>query len=709
MKTINLGIVTPQLSEYGGSEVYLLECLKRWQKSADITVYTPTFKRRLFDEFGIDSKIKVVKMPSPKSRDKSLRLLHEIVVLPRLWEQQIKQHDLYFLYLFPTQMIQRLPSVWFAAEPPRMLYDLRYRSKSKDGSLEIHIYPKPRYEVVQASDIDLQLQIIEKVDSISLIHRMVTNSEMTGHYLENIYGKKPDRIVYPGINRNGNFSPPRTFDKVLFVGRLWHHKRVELIIEAMALTKPLNKLIIVGNGPELQKLKKLVKNLGINQNVQFAGDVSTKELERLYNECTCCVYVPVREPFGIVPLEAAAAGRPSVVSVCGGYNEILTDSACIKVPSEKGAIAEAIHRLMSNPDLAMKMGKTARKLVEPYTWERTAETLMGMFQETVERSTNRISGNRKNSLSVARTKLGAHYFPWYRIGKSPLHWNENDEFSTVTDMPIGGPYSSKNTSIIEKHIREAINSGINFFVINLQLDFRGLNEAELEATRRLFEIVEKMNYPIKLSILLAIHCEDIELIKESIGYLKMNFMPRSSYQRHKKRPLLWYFLNDSFQGTLYQDYKELKRLSHGIHSLATGALSYNKFIPRLLRDFFSGWCFYSPLEVGQKNSWDSLWRDSYNFFTEEEKINIFTISPGFDDSKLRSAERKLKKYRRISRRGLKTYELMQEVALDLKPPPDYVIITSFNEFHENTHIEPSEKFGDLYLKSTKAFKDRLGG
>ena len=50
---------------------------------------------------------------------------------------------------------------------------------------------------------------------------------------------------------------------------------------------------------------------------------------------------------------------------------------------------------------------------------------------------------------------------------------------------------------------------------------------------------------------------------------------------------------------------------------------------------------------------------------------------------------------------------MQQAALALHPVPDFVIITSFNEFHENTHIEPSKKYGDTFLRSTRAFKERL--
>jgi hypothetical protein len=50
---------------------------------------------------------------------------------------------------------------------------------------------------------------------------------------------------------------------------------------------------------------------------------------------------------------------------------------------------------------------------------------------------------------------------------------------------------------------------------------------------------------------------------------------------------------------------------------------------------------------------------------------------------------------------------MQQVALNLEPSPDLVVITSFNEFHENTHIEPSVEFGDTFLRSTRSFKEAL--
>jgi glycosyltransferase involved in cell wall biosynthesis len=707
---MSLGIVTPQLSNYGGAQIYLLECLKRWQDTADITVYTASFKRRLFDEFGIDRKVRVSALPTTTTHDERFRLFHETVILPRIWEQRIQHHDLYFLFLFPMQMIQRRPSVWFAAEPFRMLYDLRNHLWVKEEEVEVHLYPKMHYEVIHPSDLEIMLKIIEEIDSTSVFDRLATVSRITGQYLENIYGKKPDKIVYPGVNLNGHYSPPPTFDKVLYVGRLWRHKRVDLIIKAMALTRSQNKLIIAGDGPEKPSLKRLATSLGLKESIHFVGDVSMAEREQLYRECTCCVYVPIREPFGMVPLEAAAAGRPVVATIGGGYSEILTKDAALMVPAYEGAIAEAIHQLMSNPARAMEMGRAGRKIVEQYTWTHTADTLMDLFQETVEGRVGQTKVSSSKSVSVPRPQIGAHYYPWYRSGNNPIHWNENLEFAGVTDAPIGGYYSSNRRSIINRHLMQAVRSGIDFFVVNWQVDFRGLNSTDLESTRKLFDMVEEKGYPIKLSILLAIDSEEPEILMSAIRQVRKEFMARDCYHRHNKRSLLWYFFNDPFLGIFFHHYKKLRRLSRGIYSVVTGGIAYNKFIPSLLREFFSGWCFYSPLEVGSKNTQESIWLDSYRNFSEEgEKIRVFTISPGFDDSHLKSVERTKKKYRCIPRLGLRTYQIMQKVALDLKPPPDYVIITSFNEFHENTHIEPSKKFGDSYLKSTRVFKERLRG
>ncbi len=705
---MDIAVVTPQLNGYGGSEIYLLECLRRWQKEATVTVYTPSFHRPLFREFGIGTTVKVVKLPAAKTRDHRFKLFNEIVVMPRLWEQHIAQHDLYFNYLFPTQMIQRRPSVWFAAEPCRMIFDLRQYAGIDDQEIEVHFYPNLEYDSISPSDLEVLLQVIEKVDSNAVFDRLAVNSVATGRYVENIYGRKADVIAYPGITLPKVIGPPPDFNKVLHIGRLWKHKRIGLAIEAMAKTHSPNQLILVGEGPEESNLRELSERLGLGEKVVFAGNVSMAERDRLIRECTCCIYTPVREPFGMVPLEAAAAGRPVVATMGGGYSEILDDKAAIFVPADAGVIAQGIHKLMSNPQLAMKMGRYGREIVRPHTWDATAATLMGLFKETALVPRKKAGQATKSSRGRFVPQLGAHYYPWYRSGKKPTHWNENREHAGTSDFPAGGAYTSTRRSVLDRHLRQAVRAGLDFLVVNWQVDFRGVNPFDLEATTKLFELAAEKKYPVKLAIMLAFDSEDPGIFLKILKMVKKDFISRDIYHRKGDTPLLWFYFNDPFQGFFYHYYKQLKALCRGIHPVAAGAARYHKFMPGTMSKFFRGWCFYSPLEVGTGKSRAIFWRDNYRDFSEEKgKLKIFTISPGFDDRHLTAGFRQNKKVRCVARRGTKTYEQMQQAALALHPVPDFVIITSFNEFHENTHIEPSKKFGDTFLRSTRAFKDRL--
>jgi glycosyltransferase involved in cell wall biosynthesis len=691
---MNLGVVTPQLSHYGGSEVYLLECLRRWQEVMEITLYTPLYRRDLLIEFDVGSRVKVVRLPGGRTGPDAF--FYNTVVLPRVWEQMIGPHDLYFLYLFPTHFIQRRPSVWFAAEPLRILYDLRREHQGAE-QVSIHLYPKMRYDRVNASELDVLLHLIETIDSSAVIDRLATNSHTTGEYLRTIYGRAPDRVVYPGVSLPATALPPSPSDPLLFVGNLWQHKRVDLLIKALARL-PNGVLRIVGEGPEKQNLRRLARGLGLDGRVVFSGRVDQDTLSDIYAQSSICVYTPEREPFGMVPLEAAAAGRPVIATEGGGYSEVLNDSCARFVPANPDKIAESIATVLTDPDLARRMGAAGREIARSHSWERTSTELLDLFRETVS---GRVVRPR-------RPLLGAHYYPWYRAGEQPQHWNENQEFAAVTDPPLGGVYSSGDPNLIRRHLKMAADAQLDFLVVNLQVTFQGLNPTEVEATRMLFAAVEKARRPLALAILLAINTEDVRAVEGAVDMLRTEFIPSPVYHRQSGRPLLWYYLSGPFLGFLFYHRDLLSRLTRGCHAIATGQIIFNQFVPRPMREFFNGWCVYSPLQVGRRVVREAIWTSSYRSFAEDGgAVLVFTVCPGYDDTRLASPQRSQSRYRRTARRGTYTYEHMQQVALDLEPTPDLVVVTSFNEFHENTHIEPSLAFGDMFLRSTRSFKDAL--
>jgi glycosyltransferase involved in cell wall biosynthesis len=691
---MKLGIVTPQLHHYGGSEIYLLECLRRWQQELDITVYTPLFRRELLSEFEVGPEVKVVQLPGGRTGPDAF--FYNTVVLPRIWEQMIGPHDLYFLYLFPTHFIQRRPSVWFAAEPLRILYDLR-REHHGAQEVSIHLYPKMAYDRVVASELDVLLHLIETIDSSAPIDRLATNSRTTGEYLRTIYGRAPDKVVYPGVNLPPKVSPPSVSDPLLFIGNLWQHKRIDLVIKALARL-PKGRLRIVGEGPEKRNLRRLARGLGLDGRVTFSGRVEQDALSEVYARSSICVYTPQREPFGMVPLEAAAAARPVIATEGGGYSEVLNDTCARFVPAHPDKIAESISAVLRDPALARRMGEAGREIAANHGWDRTAGELLDLFRETVSRRVVRQS----------QTLVGAQYYPWYRAGEEPQHWNENLEFAAVTDPPLNGNYSSGDPDLIRSHLQMAAEAQLDFLVVNWQVTSQGLNPTELEATRQLFAAAEKASRPLSLAILLAINTEDANVVEAAVNTLRTEFLPSSVYLRVRGRPVLWYYLSGPFLGFLFYHRDQMTRLSKGFSVIAAGQIVFNQFVPRPLRDFFSGWCIYSPLQVGRRAVREAIWTSSYRSFAEDTNgVRVFTICPGYDDTRLASPQRSQSRYRITSRHGTRTYEHMQQVALDLQPAPDLVVITSFNEFHENTHIEPSKEFGDAFLRSTRSLKEAL--
>jgi len=155
---------------------------------------------------------------------------------------------------------------------------------------------------------------------------------------------------------------------LLFVGRLSKEKGVESLIRAMNLVIkkfPNIKLKIVGKGPEKEKLTKLSNYLGICKNVDFLGFVSNEKLQILYQNCYTVVMPSIwMENNPIVGLETIAHGKPLIGSNIGGMPEIIQEgeNGCLFSPKKLEDIANKITKIISDKNLADKMGKNAKTM-----------------------------------------------------------------------------------------------------------------------------------------------------------------------------------------------------------------------------------------------------------------------------------------------------------------------------------------------------------
>ena len=146
------------------------------------------------------------------------------------------------------------------------------------------------------------------------VHEFVAISNYIAERIRRIYDRSAE-VIYPPVDVSRFEIADATDDYYLVVSALIPYKRIDLAVEAA--TRLDRRLVVVGTGPEESRLRALA-----GPSVTFLGYRSDTEVAGLYRRCRALVF-PVVEDFGIAPLEAAAAGRPTIALRKGGAVETM--------------------------------------------------------------------------------------------------------------------------------------------------------------------------------------------------------------------------------------------------------------------------------------------------------------------------------------------------------------------------------------------------
>lgn len=171
--------------------------------------------------------------------------------------------------------------------------------------------------------------------------------------------------------------------RVLTVSRLVPRKGVDTVIAALGHLPRDTRLTVAGgpgadrleDDPEVRRLRALAARTGVADRVTFLGAVTHDALPALYRGADAIACVPVYEPFGLVPLEAMACGRPVVAAAVGGLADTVVDDVTgHHVPAgDPVAVAAALDALRAHPRRARALGRAGRRrAVAEYGWDRVA-------------------------------------------------------------------------------------------------------------------------------------------------------------------------------------------------------------------------------------------------------------------------------------------------------------------------------------------------
>ncbi len=159
-------------------------------------------------------------------------------------------------------------------------------------------------------------------------------------------------------------------------------------------TRPNLKLRVIGKLREGNTSYEL-RQLGIMDKVEFVSGVTDEEITELYNEATIAVSPSVYEGFGFPCGEAMSCGTPVIATNGGSLPEVVGDAGLVVQHSNPPALAEAIAKMLDNPQMREAYGRSGReRILAEFKWERAARQCADIYRQTIENADNRLERAR---------------------------------------------------------------------------------------------------------------------------------------------------------------------------------------------------------------------------------------------------------------------------------------------------------------------------
>ena len=355
---MKIALVHDWLNNMGGAERVLIELHKMFPKAP---VYALFYNKKFVEKF----------LPEAEVRTSSLQKIPFITKLYRylffLMPSAIESFDLSdFDVVISSSVIfskglvlkPKTRHICYCYSPTRFLWDRHseYENKGNFATLSRHLL---RIWDRQASD---------RVDEFVAISKNVQAR------IKKYYGKESVVITPPISNFKFLISKqtqnPNHLNYYLIVSRLFPHKNIDVAIDAF--NKLGYKLVIIGDGPEKNNLKKMA-----GKNVEVLGYKNDDEIGEYYRNCKAFI-MPQEEDFGLTPVEAMSFGKPVLALRKGGALETIVESTTGEFfdDSIPEALADGIRRL--NENYSNYDSVTIQKWAEKFSKEKFQKEIMDL-------------------------------------------------------------------------------------------------------------------------------------------------------------------------------------------------------------------------------------------------------------------------------------------------------------------------------------------
>ena len=270
----------------------------------------------------------------------------------------------------------RTPSIYYCHEPPRHFYEQIDRATTvKRGPFFALNRIDPLIRLYRSTGRHLDQMAVQSARLV------LVNSIFIQKRVKQIYGVE-STVSYLGVDTD-IFSPsPKNGHEpyILSVGAIQPHKGFDFLIDSIArIDKRIRpSLKLVGNMQNLREqsfLQAMAQEKEVDLQIEVGIDQNT--LVQRYNDSTLVAYAPHNEPFGLVPLEAMACGKPVVGVNEGGVKEtVINEKTGFLVDRDPEKFGQALQLMLDNPDLVDEYGRNGRRhVLENWSWDRSVQKL----------------------------------------------------------------------------------------------------------------------------------------------------------------------------------------------------------------------------------------------------------------------------------------------------------------------------------------------
>lgn len=235
--------------------------------------------------------------------------------------------------------------------------------------------------------------------SLARADMVVADSERTRRDLLGLFTLDPERVVTVPLGVSPRFrrvTEPAALEAVrrryhlpaafvLFVATIEPRKNLVRLVEAYDLLRrelrQAPPLVLAGGaGWRNEPLFQRIASLELEDAVHFIGFVREEDLPALLSAATVFVYPSLYEGFGLPPLEALACGTPVVATTAGALPEVLGSAALLVDPEDVQALAEALHRALTDEEVRLRAATAGPEQAARYTWEGAAQRMLSIYE-----------------------------------------------------------------------------------------------------------------------------------------------------------------------------------------------------------------------------------------------------------------------------------------------------------------------------------------